>query len=420
MQPLMFLALVATVLSGFFALAGFSLRAFSRTRLEKAFWGPRGKRRLERFDRHLRGLQLTASFGRALSNLVLVVAILYLFDPEQEVFRAILAPLIAGGIIAVVGVGIPSAWARHGGEKVLAGTLEVLLVFRYLFAPFVAVMAAMDVPVRRLAGVVGPEDGEVEAVKQEILQAASEGRAEGAVGPQEADMIASVVSLDERETREVMTPRTDVFALPADLTCQEAARRIVQAGHSRVPVYEGGLDNIVGFLYAKDLLGLMESSGQTSVRAAMRKPLFVPETKRLDDLLAELKANKVHIAVVLDEHGGTAGLVSVEDVVEEIVGEIADEYDLAAPALLKRIDRRTAEVDGRLRINELNEAMGLRIPPGQDYDTLAGMLFAELGYIPSTGETLHAHGATFTVLAADERRITKVRVELPRSAGTEK
>jgi putative hemolysin len=420
MQPLMFLALLATVLSGFFALTGFSLRAFGRAKLEKAFSGPRGSRRLERFDRHLRGLQLTASFGRALSNLVLVVAILYLFDPEREVFRAILAPLIAGGIIAIVGVGIPSAWARHAGEKVLAATLEVMLVFRYLFYPFVAVMAAMDVPVRRLAGVAGRRDGEMDAVKQEILQAASEGRAEGAVGEQEADMIASVVSLDEREAREVMTPRTDVFALPADLTCQEAARRIVQAGHSRVPIYDGGLDNIVGILYAKDLLGLLESSGQTDVRAVMRKPLFVPETKRLDDLLAELKVNKVHVAVVLDEHGGTAGLVTVEDVVEEIVGEISDEYDLSAPALLKRLDRRTAEADGRLRIDELNDAMGLHVPPGQDYDTVAGMIFAELGYIPSAGETLHAHGATFTVLAADERKITKVRVELPRSAGTEK
>jgi CBS domain containing-hemolysin-like protein len=416
MEPLVLLAVAATVLSGFFALAGFALRGLSYVKLEKAFAGPRGRRRLALLDRHLRSLQLTASFGRTLSNLVLLAAILYLFDPRHELLRATVALLITGGIIAVVGVGIPSAWARHAGEKVLAATLEVMLVFRYLFAPFVAVMAAMDVPVRRLAGVAGKANPETETVKQEILQATSEGRAEGAVGEREAAMIASVITLDEMEAREVMTPRTEMFALPVNLTCQEAAKQIAQSGHSRVPIYEGGLDDIVGILCAKDLLDLTESSAQASVRTVMRKPLFVPPTKHLDDLLTELKASKEHIAVVLDEYGGTAGLVTMEDVMEEIVGEIADEYNLSAPSLLKRIDRRTAEADGRLRISDLNHALGLRIPPHQDYDTVAGMIFASLGYIPSAGETLHVYGATFTVLAADERRIIKVKIDLPKMA----
>jgi putative hemolysin len=416
---LVWIAVVAAVLSGFFALTGFSLRSFSWVKLEAAFSGRAGRRRLERLERHLGSLQLTASFGRSVSNLVLVVAVLYLFDPGHELARALAALLVTGVLIAVVGVGIPSAWARHRGEKVLAATLEVLLVFRAMFYPFVAVIAALDVPVRRLAGVAGKEQAEADTAKQEVLQAASEGAAEGGVGQEEAEMIASVMRLDEMEAREVMTPRTDVFALPATVSCQEAARRIVEAGHSRVPVYEGGLDNIVGILYAKDLLGLAATAGQQTVRDVMRKALFVPETKRLDELLTELKAAKVHIAVVLDEYGGTAGLVTIEDVVEEIVGDIADEYDLWAPALLKRLDGRTAEADGRLRIDELNETLGLRIPQGEEYETIAGMIFAELGYIPPVGETLRVHGATFTVLAADERRIMKVKVVLPKSAAGE-
>ncbi len=416
MVGLIWIAVVAAVLSGFFALTGFSLRSFSWVKLEEAFAGPRGRRRLERLERHLRSLQMTASFGRSVSNLVLVVAVLYLFDPGHEVVRAIAAMLIAGVVIAIVGVGIPSAWARHGSEKVLTGTLEVMLVFRALFYPFVAVIAAMDVPVRRLAGVAGKDEEDSETVRQEVLQAASEGAAEGAVGEEEAEMIASVMRLDEREAREVMTPRTDVFAVPVTLTCQEASQQVVKAGHSRVPVYEGGLDNIVGMLYAKDLLGVVSGAGQRRVRDVMRKALFVPETKRLDELLTELKARKVHIAVVLDEYGGTAGLVTIEDVVEEIVGDIADEYDLLAPVLLKRLDGRTVEVDGRLRIDELNEAMGLHIPEGEDYDTVAGLIFAELGYIPPVGETLRTHGATFTVLAADERRITQVKVVVAKGA----
>ena len=414
---LVWIAVAAAVLSGFFALTGFALRSFSWVKLQEAFSSRRGPQRLERLDRHLRSLQLTASFGRSASNLVLVVAVLYLFDPGHGLLRAVGSMLIAGAIIGIVGVGIPSAWARHGGEKVLAGTLEVMLGFRIVFYPFVVVIGAMDVPVRRLAGVGADQDGEVEAARREVLQAASEGAAEGAVGEAEAEMIASVMRLDEREAREVMTPRTEVFALPATLTCLEAGRRVVEAGHSRVPVYEGGLDNVVGILYAKDLLGLVTSAGQRSVREVMRKPLFVPETKRLDALLAELKARKVHIAMVLDEYGGTAGLVTIEDVMEQIVGEIADEYDLSAPSMLKRLDGRTAEVDARLRISELNEGMGLRIPGGEDYDTVAGLILAELGYIPPIGETLSVHGAKFTVLAADERRITKVKVAVVKAAG---
>lgn len=406
--------MVAVVLSGFFALTGSALRTFRRAKLEEAFAGKKAKARLEYLAQHLRSLQLTSSFGRAIGNLLLVVAVLYLFDPAHEGYRAVYATAIAGAIIAVVGVGIPHAWARHGGERALAVCLRPLVFFRYVFYPVVVVMGALDVPVRRLAGVA--EEGEdelTEAAKREILQAASDGRAEGAVGAQEVQMIASVMELGEMQAREIMTPRTDIFALPVELACGEAAGKVVQAAHSRVPIYDGDLDNIVGVLYAKDLLSVLEGARDQAVRTVMRKPFFVPETKRIDDLLAEFKARKVHIAVVLDEYGGTAGLVSIEDVMEEIVGEISDEYDRTAPALVNRLDERTAEVDGRVRIDELNEQMHLRIPENQDYDTVAGMIFAELGYIPAVGEKLQAHGGEFAILAADERKITKVKVVVP-------
>jgi len=179
-----------------------------------------------------------------------------------------------------------------------------------------------------------------------------------------------------------------------------------------VPVYEGDLDNIIGIIYAKDLLQHVNSGDSINLRALMRKPFFVPETKRLDSLLREFKARKVHVAIVLDEYGGTAGLVSFEDVLEEIVGDISDEYDRPEPALMKRIDEKSAEVDGRMYIDDLNEAMGLNVPEDADYDTVAGMLFSELGYIPASGESLDAYGAHFAVLSADERKINRIRVEL--------
>jgi magnesium and cobalt transporter len=216
-----------------------------------------------------------------------------------------------------------------------------------------------------------------------------------------------------------MTPRTDIFALPVETPWDQSCSKVVEAGHTRVPVYQDSLDNIIGVLYAKDLLGHIGDDRPPNLRSVMRKPYFVPETVLLNDLLREFKARKVHMAVVLDEYGGTAGVVTIEDVLEEIVGEIADEYDRAEPALMKRIDRKTAEVDGRLHIDDLNDTFGLDIPEDEDYDTVAGFIFSELGFIPTADETLEAGGARFTVLAADERKISKLRVELIEEAHRE-
>jgi CBS domain containing-hemolysin-like protein len=413
MNLLVLVVVASTVLSGYFGLTGFALRTRRRARLEEAFAGPSGRKRLAVLERHLRALQLTASFCRSVANLVLVVAMLYLVDPQhQGVLRALCATGLAGLIIAIFGVGIPHAWASQAGEKVLAATLWAMMMFLYLFYPIVASMRWLEVPIGRLAGAEGPVEQADEAAKQEILEAASEGQAAGAVDAEEVAMIASVMEFGGRRAGEIMTPRTEVFALPVEMSFQQVARRVVDGGHSRVPVYEGDMDNIVGILYAKDLLVIQDRAETSDLRGIMRKPFFVPGTKPLDDLLREFKSRQTHIAVVLDEYGGTAGLVTVEDVLEEIVGDIADEYDQPPPTMMKRLDERTAEADGRMSIDDLAGAMGLEIPPERDYDTVAGLIFSQLGYIPAAGEKLPAYGAEFTVLAADERRITKVRVSL--------
>jgi len=410
---LIWIVVVSAVLSGFFALDGFALRTFRRGRLEEAFSGPSGPARLAMLDRHLWALQLTASFCRSVANLVLVVSMLYLVDPQHQGFRwALYATGIAGGIIAVLGVGIPHAWASQAGEKVLSATLWPMMFFRYLFYPVIAMMQWLEIPIGRLAGVEARSEQTGQVAKEEILQAASQGQAAGAVDAEEVRMIASVMTFGRRRAEEIMTPRTEVFAIAAGTPLEQAARQVAEGGHSRVPVYEGDIDNIVGMLYAKDLLVTRDVSSASDLRTVMRKPFFVPATKPLDDLLREFRTRQTHVAVVLDEYGGTAGLVTVEDVLEEIVGEIADEYDLPPATMMKRLDERTAEVDGRMNIDELVAAMGLDIPAQRDYDTVAGLMFSHLGYIPSAGEKLRAHGAEFTVLAADERRITKVRLTL--------
>jgi CBS domain containing-hemolysin-like protein len=293
--------------------------------------------------------------------------------------------------------------------------LGPLMILRYALTPVVAVMQAFDAPIRRLSGADDrPQDADV--ARQEILQAATLGRAEGAVDAEDVRMIESVVRFGARQAGEIMTPRTEVFALPAGTAWADACRMINAAGHTRVPMYDGDLDNIIGVLYAKDLLADVGNAKAADLRKLARKPYFVPQSKRLDDLLREFKVRKVHIAVVLDEYGGTAGLVTFEDVLEEIVGDISDEYDRPERAMMKRLDAATAEADGRTTIDELNRAMGLEVPDDADYATVAGLLFAELGYIPKAGETVDAHAARFTVLAADDRRIIRVKVQkLPKA-----
>ena len=410
-DPLIWVVAACAALSCFFALSGHTLRAFRRLQLDEAFPGRTGRRRLKTLEEHLTALRLGTAVWRVLANLALVVSLIYLLDGPSDGIRVLTAVAVAVGIIAIFGIAIPQAWASYAGEKVLARTLPVLLACRFVLWPITAAMAAFDLPIRRLTGARDEDETNGDAAKQEILQAATEGQAEGAVDAEEVEMIESVMELGETQAAEIMTPRTDIFALPLDTPFEEACRRIVDAGHSRVPIYQGDLDTIIGVLYAKDLLRHV-SDPDVSLRSLMRKPYFVPETKLLDDLLKTFKARKVHVAVVLDEYGGTAGLVSIEDVLEEIVGDIADEYDQAEPALMRRIDATCAEVDGRMYIDDLNDAMQIEIPEDEDYDTVAGFVFSEMGYIPTVGEKIEAQGARFTVLDADERKINRLRVEI--------
>lgn len=410
MDPLIWVVSACTALSGFFALMGYSLRAFRRSQLEEALNNAAGRARLEALGRHLSALRLNASFCRGVANIGLVVAVMFWLDVGgggDGGGKLVAAIAVAAGIITIFGVAIPHAWAACADEQILAATLPVMLTLRRALLPVTWVMQLFDEPIQRLAG-AGEDNGE--NAKQEILQAASNGQAEGAVDSEEVQMIASVMEFGDTEAAEIMTPRTDVAAVPVDTPWRRAVERIVEAGHTRMPVYQGDIDNIIGVLYAKDMLRMIGRGESVPVRELMRKPFFVPETKALDDLLREFKARKVHLAVVLDEYGGTAGVVTIEDVLEEIVGKISDEYDRSEPALMQRIDDRTVEADGRLYVDDLNDALGLAVPEDADYDTVAGLVFSELGYIPAVDEKLEAFGAEFIVLGADERKITRLRV----------
>ncbi len=224
---------------------------------------------------------------------------------------------------------------------------------------------------------------------------------------EERELIHSIFEFGDTVVREVMVPRPDMVTLRADSTLQEALEVIVEAGYSRIPIYEGDNDNITGVLYAKDVLKRVhENKGDAKVSSLGRAPTFVPEQKKVAELLREMQDQRVHMSIVVDEYGGTAGLVTIEDLIEEIVGEIVDEYDQEEP-LVEPIDDSTIRVDAKMPIDEINEIFGVDLPH-EEWDTVGGLVFGLTGRVPTVGEKVKLNSLEFRTERVTGRRIQKV------------
>ena len=250
----------------------------------------------------------------------------------------------------------------------------------------------------------GPKTDE----EEEMLRFLEIEDAEGEIEDDERKMIRAVFDLEETAVREIMTPRTDFVAADADSNVHDVVRLIIARGYSRIPIYDDNLDNIVGIIYAKDLFRyLAEDRLPKQLRDVARPAFFVPESKRLDDLLTDMRKQRVHMAIVVDEYGGTAGLVTIEDLVEEIVGEIEDEYD-RVEHLIVQVSDDEALLDGRVSIWDVNELFDANIE-AEDFDTVGGCVFHMLGRVPAVGDVVDADGLTLSVLSVDGHRVRRVR-----------
>jgi CBS domain containing-hemolysin-like protein len=228
------------------------------------------------------------------------------------------------------------------------------------------------------------------------------------------EMIKGVIELGEADVSEIMTPRTDMVTLAAALSWPEMLHAVIQAAHTRIPVVGRNRDDIIGILHARDLLAELAKPPEQRAEPwtkLVREPIFVPETKAIDTLLQELQRNRNHLAIVLDEYGGVSGLVTMEDALEEIVGEIADEHDTPPADDVRELGPGAVEAPGRMHIDELNERLGLALPEDADFDTVGGLVFSELGHVPVAGEELVRQNVRITVLQATRRRIERVRIE---------
>lgn len=393
----------------FFALNSLALSSFSRLKLQDAFEKAGKKDLLDNLLINTERLTLTCGTIRVLMNTGILLTLSFLFFSTR---RYVLTFVIGVCILEFFSLIIPHAWAKHAGEYILPRTYWILRLLMYVAAPVLAIIGFHDKLVRRLAGVPDSNPESIQEDRQEeILSMVEQGKMEGIVDDEELDMIESVLELDETEAVEIMTPRTDLIAIEKNDSLNTILEAVRDKGHSRIPVYEGTIDNIIGLIYAKDLLTeIGKDPKDFNLADKMREAYFVPESKTIRDLLHEFQKQNLHIAVVLDEYGGTAGIVTIEDILEEVVGEIGDEYEKIPSESFKKIDENTFEVDARMYIDEVNDELEIELPEEEDYDTIGGFVFSHLGYIPKVGEKFDYQNLHFSITAAGPRVVKKLRI----------
>jgi putative hemolysin len=421
------LSIVCSVaLSLAFSTLTYSLRDFSRAKLADAFAAARSQRWLQPTLDQTGDLIFVTATGRLVANLIIFIGVQHALRVAgwSEALEDITAFAITCAVTLFCSIAIPHAIADHASERVVALSAGALHRYYRIVLPVTRLMHSIDRLVRRMAGrtAVQPQEQMEEELEQEILSAVDEGAADGVVDEQEREIIKSAITFADTTVAEAMTARTDIIGLPLGGTLERVKVALEESGHSRLPVYDGTLDKIVGMLYARDLLGFLvwEPNAEFDVKAVMRPAHFVPETKVLRDLLQDFRELKVHIAVVLDEYGGTAGVVTIEDLLEQLVGEISDEHEPREADMLKRLDEHTAEADARIYLDQLNRLMHLDLPEDAGYDTLGGFISTTLGKIPQKGTSFDFGSATYTVLDAAPQKVNRVRIVRQPAAVTQK
>lgn len=325
----------------------------------------------------------------------------------------VLITIITSYFSLVLGELAPKKIAMANPEKISYRVVGTLLFVQKITIPFVKVLSVSTNAVVRLFG-IDPHADQESVTEEEIRMMVDVGEEKGVIEDVQKEMINNIFEFDDIDAGDIMTHRTDMVCIDVEDPLEDVVRLSVEEGRSRIPVYEEDPDNIIGVVYIKDLLPYVghELPQGTTLRSVMREAYYIPESKRCGDLFTEMTENHTQMAIVVDEYGGTAGLLTIEDLLESIVGNIQDEYDDEEEEISK-IDETTFTIDGTTFIDEVDELVGVEIPEG-DYDTLAGFLISRLGYLPKDGELneVDYENLHFTVLNVEDRRIGKVRVEI--------
>jgi putative hemolysin len=320
-----------------------------------------------------------------------------------------LVSLILSLVVLIACEITPKTLALQRAERVALRLAPLVAGATVVMRPVVYVLTAVTRLILRILGAKAEVRGPF-VTEEELKMLVTVGEEEGVIEEEEREMIHGIFEMGDMSVRELMVPRTDLVAIEVNEPVEKAVDLVTKHGHTRIPVYEGNLDHIVGVLYAKDLLRAVVRGEHKSLREIARKPFFTPESNKVQDVLRDLRKNRVHMAIVVDEYGGTAGAVTIEDILEEIVGPIQDEYDIGEEDEIQFINPNEVVLDGRVSVDDVNELLKLNVA-ADNYDSIGGYVLNQLGATPKVGATLKLGNAELRVEAVQGTRIKKVRIK---------
>ncbi|WP_448376283.1 hemolysin family protein [Fervidobacterium sp.] len=415
---------ILVVFSGFFSASETALTSVSRHRLKSLAKG-KNEEEEENEVHFFNKLLTTLLISNNLVNILAssLAAVMFAQIISSESLSTIVSTLVMTFLLLIFGEITPKILARQNTERVFEFSIKLIVFLSKVFSPLIAIFISISNSFVKLFG--GQVVQETPFITIEDIASYLEmGREEGSITHEEGLMIERTIQMDETLVKEIMIPRIDVVAIEEVQTLKEVVELIVEEEYSRIPVYRDTIDNIVGICYAKDVLSFIAERGlevieKVLVKEIMRPPLFVPELMPVSELLKEFKTKKVHMAIVVDEYGGTAGIVTMEDILEEIFGEIMDEYDDHETIGIKKLDEDSYLVDATLSLNDIERELRIEFPEGE-FETLAGYLLDKFHHIPRVGETYEYDGITFKVVAASRSKIEKVLVKIKNEDNTVK
>ncbi len=360
----------------------------------------------------------SATMIAAKSGLIVSTVVLLMSMVDFESLRSrTLGAILAIALIVVITEFIPKNYVRSSSENATIHALRFVRILYWALYPFIKPLTLLGAfGVRLLGGKVQTEPDSL--VSPEVLEAlVNVGDSQEILEAEEREMISRILDLPDKVAREIMIPRTDMVCLDVSASTEEVLKTAIESRHSRIPVYEEKIDHLIGILHVKDMLDYWAAGMPLDLRTliANRPPFFTPESKKIRDLFQDFRANKQHLAIVVDEYGGTAGMVTLENIIEEIVGEIQDEYDFDEQEECLPLGDNSYSVDARMSLNALNERLGTQLE-SESVDTIGGFVVDYFWKVPEQGSHFSYQGLKFTILEADERRIHRIQIQVEDTA----
>lgn len=421
-----FLTFFLVALNGFFVAAEFAIVKVRASQIEiKAKSGSRVANVAKYITQHLDGYLAATQLGITLASLGLgwvgesvmhsIVHDLLINFNLPDVYITSISTFIAFLFITVMHIVFGELAPKSVAiQRPVATTLFIafpLQAFYWLFRPFIWILNGFANVILKMFGISSVGGHDSVHSTEELYYLLDQGKESGALDTNEHELIRNVFDFNERVVKNIMVPRTKISGIELSTPKHEVVETIIAEGYSRMPVYDDIIDKIIGIVHAKDILPLLAGDKEWALSDIIRKPYFVPETKKINDLLSELQQKRIQIAIVIDEFGGTAGMVTLEDIVEEIVGEIQDEYDEEKPTV-EKISETEFIINAYATVYDVNEHLPHDLPEDEDFDTVGGLVSHAFGKIPEVGDSEECYGYLFTILKKTEQNIETIKLEL--------